>query len=192
MGFQLLESFYHISEFDKHHLIKNNLLEAINQAEASPLQTDNIKTNAGSDISRTDWKISEDGSRRWVNIFSEFLLNHLDQVYGSMGYSNYSIKQIWFQQYNHIDSKHAWHSHGCCFTNVYYLEMPENSPKTEYIVPYGQYGKDKIVKQFDVKEGTLLVFPSYVIHRAPPMTNTDRKTIISFNVDVSTDSNVYV
>lgn len=183
-----IECFYNISQYPYHHQVKNTLVDAINSAAAQPLKTNE---QYGSDITRTDWSMSEDFTRRWVNIFSEFLLDHIDKIYSSMGYETYSINQIWFQQYEHLNSKHAWHSHGCCFTNVYYLEFPENSPKTEFIIPYGQCTKNRIVKQFDVTEGSLLVFPSFVIHRAPPLQNTHRKTIISFNVDVGINSEDY-
>ena len=44
-----------------------------------------------------------------------------------------------------------------------------------------QYGQ-KDIFSIDVKEGDIIMFPSFIIHRAPK-NNGDRKTIISFNID---------
>jgi hypothetical protein len=51
--------------------------------------------------------------------------------------------------------------------------------KTELIDPF------KVNKKIipDVKEGDIIIFPSYVIHRAPIIDNNIRKTIISCNLD---------
>jgi len=62
---------------------------------------------------------------------------------------------------------------------VYYLELPDNAPKTELI---DQYNINKKIT-VDAKEGDIVIFPSFVIHRAPKMLTDDRKTIISFNLE---------
>ena len=58
--------------------------------------------------------------------------------------------------------------------------MPNNDYKTEYINPLDKND----IKFFDIKEGDLIIFPSYLIHRAPIVKNDIVKTIISFNLDV--------
>ena len=175
-----LDCFYSITKFKDHELVKEKLLKAIDTAKFMHLDN----PLADCDITKTDWIHSEDFTTRpWVSIFKDHFLDHLDDVYGSMGYSKYHIHQLWFQQYSTLNSRHCWHAHGCNFTNVYYLELPEGSPKTQYVVPYGQQS-EKIVKEFDIKEGDVLVFPSFVLHRAPPLQDDIRKTIISFNVNV--------
>ena len=60
-----------------------------------------------------------------------------------------------------------------------YLELPENSPKTELVNCFNQ----KEIITPDTREGNILIFPSFVIHRAPILKTECRKTIISFNID---------
>lgn len=47
------------------------------------------------------------------------------------------------------------------------------------------------IAEFDIKEGDILTFPSFVIHRAPINTNTHRKTIISWNMDTELTPGIY-
>ena len=75
---------------------------------------------------------------------------------------------------------HGWHAHSDNFTGVYYLDLPTNAPKTQIINSFTQ---DNILTP-EVEEGDLLMFPSYVIHRAPKITENINKTIISFNCTV--------
>jgi ectoine hydroxylase-related dioxygenase (phytanoyl-CoA dioxygenase family) len=84
---------------------------------------------------------------------------------------------IWYQQYLK-NSTHGWHTHSDNFTGVYYLEMDETAPKTQII------NSNKILN-LNVEEGDFVIFPSYLIHRAPINLSKNRKTIISFNFNVS-------
>jgi hypothetical protein len=94
-------------------------------------------------------------------------------------YKKAIIDKIWFQQYVNGNT-HGWHTHGNNFTGVYYLELPNDAPKTQLVNPFSQTE----IFEPDVKEGKIIIFPSYVIHRAPLVSNQNlRKTIISFNVD---------
>ena len=63
---------------------------------------------------------------------------------------------------------------------MYYLDLPEDSPKTEWVNPLTRQ-----VHTFDVKEGDIITFPSWVIHKAPKNESQEMKTIISWNMDVS-------
>ena len=84
---------------------------------------------------------------------------------------------MWYQQYvkNNI---HGWHTHGENYTGVYYLDFPKNASKTELIDQYNIHKKITI----KAKEGDVVIFPSFIIHRSPKMTNDTKKTIISFNL----------
>ena len=83
----------------------------------------------------------------------------------------------WYQQYHHGDT-HSWHDHagGSTLSVIYYLELPEGTPGTEFIDPYtGRVHRPR------VKEGDVIVFPSFVRHRSPENKSDQRKTIISLN-----------
>jgi len=60
-------------------------------------------------------------------------------------------------------------------SNVYFVELPSKSLGTEIL----NHGK------LDLNEGDLLTFPAYLYHRSPVNVTEERKTIISFNSNIS-------
>jgi hypothetical protein len=127
-------------------------------------------------VNKLDWSRARDFSRPWVKLLKPHIEDYLNKLAVALGYQSSIIDELWFQQYVNGDS-HGWHTHGSNFTGVYYLELANNSPKTEIIEPSKQ--NKKIV--LDVNEGDIVMFPSYTIHRAPVIINDTRKTIVSFN-----------
>ena len=86
----------------------------------------------------------------------------------------YFIHDAWFQRYLET-AEHSWHTHtGCQFSNVYFLELPDGEYVTEIKGPNG-----KLI-EYSAKEGDVITFPSYFLHRSKP-NGKQRKSIISFN-----------
>ena len=168
------DSVYTIADFEAHSKIKHDLLNLIDKSPAKSMINEMDQLN----ITKVDWDNSTDFSRPWVKLLLKDLQPHLGEVFKSMGFDMFKINEIWFQQYFQ-QASHGWHTHGSNFTNVYYLELDENAPKTVLVNPYTR-------EQFspDVKEGQTLVFPSYVIHKSPDDFFENRKTIISWNSNV--------
>jgi uncharacterized RmlC-like cupin family protein len=164
-----------IKPFKEHIQLKQQVIDAIlRQDQAEHMLAFN------SDIIRCDWSTSRcDGNREWLKIINYPLAVHLNEWCNAMGYQTFGITEIWFQQYA-TGGKHAWHTHSNNFTNVYYVHLPEGSAQTEWIDPVTKH-----VHTFDVREGDIITFPSWVIHRAPINTSQETKTIISWNMDVS-------
>ena len=179
-----LNSSYVIGEFKEHLALKDQILNEINiQKEFDRL----VETEDAVDITRCDWNTSRwDYNRPWLQVVRPSLFTHLQQVTNMLGYAEFKIREIWFQQYEQ-NSLHGWHVHGSNWTNVYFLELPDDCPKTQFIDPYNQ----TTIGEFDVKEGDILTFPSYVIHRAPINSSTKRKTIISWNMDTELKPGLY-
>lgn len=169
----LLESAYLVKKFSKHDEIKEQLLRMLSEADYKSPVAEIAEVN----ITKTDWHLSTQ-MREWVAYINESLMSDMLEMYKYLGYDNFTVTDIWFQQYLK-NSEHGWHSHRSNFTNVYYLELPEGTPKTQLVNPYNQ----KDIIEVDVKEGDLLIFPAYVLHKAPKNISDNRKTIISFNVD---------
>ena len=164
-----------IKSFKEHAQLKYQVLDAISKQE-------NFEHMIAfkSDISKCDWSTSRyDGEREWLKIINYPLAIHLNKWCATMGYQTFGITEIWFQQYA-TGGQHAWHTHSNNFTNVYYVNLPEGGAQTEWIDP-----TTKHVHTFDVHEGDIITFPSWVIHRAPINESTEIKTIISWNMDVS-------
>lgn len=173
----VLESVYTVSDLEQHEQIKDELLNLIDASPAGSMVNETDKLN----VTKVDWDVATDFSRPWVNHLLPYLNPHIADIFKLMGFSKFRIKEIWFQQYERKAS-HGWHTHGSHFTNVYYLELDDNAPKTVLINPFT---KEEFVP--DVKEGQVLVFPSYVIHKSPDDFFEKRKTIISWNSDIDID-----
>lgn len=171
-----------IKNFDYHKEIKQNLLNLINQSNYSPLNDPGCET----DITKTDWHLSKDFNRPWVKYLSNFLLDPMLQIYKDLGYDGYTLHELWFQQYEQL-SGHGWHTHSANFTNVYYLDMPDDAPKIQIVNAYNQVE----IVELDVKEGDIVVFPSFVIHRSPKNLSNNKKTIISFNTNITYSNKIY-
>lgn len=163
-----------VKPLKEHGQLKQKILDAIQRQENAEHMT-----APDSDIIKCDWNTARyDGDREWLKLINPFLSVHLDSWCKEMGYQTFGITEIWFQQYA-TGGKHAWHTHSNNFTNVYYVNLPEDA-QTEWINPLT---KEK--NKFDVHEGDIVTFPSWVIHRAPANNTEETKTIISWNMDVS-------
>jgi hypothetical protein len=158
------------SDKEEHSKVKKEVLRSI----------DVIKQDGNGFINKLDWVESAKFNRReWIVEFYPHLLKYLNAAATALGMYELDIQNLWFQQYV-TGNKHDWHMHSGQWVGVYYLELPEDSPKTDMIVPFLQ--NEKITP--DVKEGDMLIFPSHVIHRCPLIENKKRKTIISWNFDI--------
>ena len=169
-----LASFFSVGALPQHLELRQLLLDTVNLAQTNQLkQQDNYYTDS---ISKVDWDLARNFNRPWVKVLLPAIQEYLNFAAFSSGYQNAIIEEIWFQQYVNGDC-HGWHTHGSNFTGVYYLELDAASPRTEIIEP----GTQSVKVTPDVSEGHVLIFPSYTIHKAPNVTNDQRKTIISFN-----------
>ena len=65
------------------------------------------------------------------------------------------------------------------YTGVYYVQFSNKCAKTQLIDPFSQNKKIEI----EAKEGDIVIFPSYVIHRATEQKENLEKIIISFNIN---------
>lgn len=177
-----LDCAYIITNFKYHNQIKDSLLNLINFTNFQEVIDSGCETN----ISKADWHDAQNFKREWVQFLLQYLTEPVLDIYKELGYDGYTLHDIWFQQYQK-NSGHGWHSHSANFTNVYYLEMPEESPKTQIVNPYNQTD----IIEVDVKEGDILVFPSFVIHRAPPNLENAKKTIVSYNINATYSNAIY-
>lgn len=167
--------------FDRHKQMKEIVMTEINKVKQDYLENDMDKDNAR--ISYTDWGSGTDENRNWYNIFKKDLHTQFLKAANFLGFRNFIAREVWFQSYKKNDL-HTWHIHSCNYTGVYYLNYDKNC-KTELYDPI-------IKKKFsiDAKEGDMVFFPSFIIHRSPRKNNIKNKTIISWNIDfelVTTD-----
>ena len=169
-----LDSFYLTFQFADHLAMKSTMLNLL--AEQSPESLIIKNDYYGDNITKLDWSLATDFSRPWVEYFKPKLDALLNDVAKVCGYIDCQINDIWFQQYQESDT-HGSHTHGSNFTGVYYLDLPDLAPKTQLVNPFNQ--EQILVPK--VTEGDILIFPSYVMHRAPRIKENINKTIVSFN-----------
>ena len=85
---------------------------------------------------------------------------------------------IWFQVYAKNDF-HITHTHPQCnFSNVLYIELPDNNLTTNIY----DLSDNKI--DINIEEGNIVTFPSFYRHNSPKNTTDKSKIVISFNTDV--------
>ena len=125
----------------------------------------------------SDYDLSRNHPRPYLSLVTDRVIDCLvDFKDISDFYKGVEISCFFFQQYMK-EQYHGWHVHADCqYNGVYYLDLPEGSPKTEYMDPFTNN-----ICQLDVKEGDVVAFPSFLVHRAPPNPISSLKTIISFN-----------
>jgi hypothetical protein len=173
---------YIILPFEDHSSVKDELLSLLEKTDyKSPKHAE-----SETDITKADWFRSQDMEREWVKFAAPKLSPYITKMYDELGFDLLKITEIWFQQYQQ-GSEHGWHTHSGNWTNVYYLEFPEGSPKTLLTDPFDRKTKVEV----DVKEGDLLLFPAFVMHKAPINNSKNRKTILSYNIDADVSDTMY-
>jgi len=169
---QIIKDCVYKFKLEDHEEVKQVILDYIKD---DPLLPENSFIDK---LSKFDWKQGGDFNRPWVKYFLPFFEKTFNKLLPEMGVAKIrALNAIWYQQYEK-ECSHGWHIHDSHFTGVYYLELPKNSPCTEILHPF-----NKKISKIKAKEGDIIFFPSHIIHRAP-VNRGERKTIISYNLDL--------
>ena len=84
--------------------------------------------------------------------------------------NSWTHHNMWFHEYHQGDS-FEWHTHkGSHYTCVYFIELPDGA------------GTELMGHEVDVKEGDMIMFPSIIPHRSPPLFGTEVKKIIGWTM----------
>ena len=159
------------SDVIHHSIIKDDILDKI----ASMGKCSMIESNYQS-ISNTDWHLDKNTSRPYYDIVEPIIIHHNEEIRQLLGYSRIRVINYWYQQYERGDF-HKWHNHpACVFSNVYYVSLSDNNPKTTF----SYLGEEFSIP---VHEGMILTFPGYLIHKSGENTTDDIKTVIAWNSD---------
>lgn len=175
-----LPDFVYIFSVDNHHdYWKPLLLESIEKMK----EINNIQLNEKGYY--YDFDIPN-VPRTYSKLMNHIVLdpiNELEQMFGNYCRSKNINREkgdkdniYWFQQYLQ-SSSFGWHGHNAHWAMVYYVELPEMTEATEFL----NFG------QFDVKEGDMIFFPTFLNHRSPEIKSNQRKTIISSNFEFAVD-----
>lgn len=180
-----LNTFVCFEKFKHHKDYKNKILLEIEKNN----NTLNSSYGREDSIKKCDWEESDNFEREYIKLIIKDLYTCIATCGNNFNLTELVINKIWFQQYFKNDV-HNWHVHGDCqFTGVYYVELPQNAPKTQILEPINNK-----ITTLNVEEGDIIFFPSFIIHTAPKILENSRKTIISFNFnfdDINTFSLFY-
>ena len=162
----------HIFSVEDHDYWKPKLLSSIDQMKAD----NNIEINKAGYY--YDYNILK-APRTYQNLMDNILLSPIEEIGYKYGLEVFKTSPAWFQQYLQ-GSGFGWHSHNYHWALIYYIELPDVKEATEFL----NHG------QFDVKEGDILFFPTFLVHRSPTIKSNLRKTIISCNIDFTVSKEV--
>ena len=166
MKINKLSSLYIKTKIVEHSYNKKKLLSLINKGNFSSF--DNIH--------RTDWHFDKNTKREYLDLFYKIITPYMDKMCLTMKAKTWRIHNGWFQQYKK-NNCHEWHRHAeANFANVYYLELPDKNMTTKIKEPF----TNKLLK-IKAKEGDVLTFPAYALHKSEKILSGLTKTIISFN-----------
>ena len=162
--------------FKFHEMIKNDLLQLINESSDEGFKKKDIYFN--DDLSKTDWPLANNWEREWGKRYKNLFVEQFKNFANALGYKDIQLSKLWYQQYG-FKQTHGWHIHARNYTGAYYLELPQDAPYTEFIYP------SNLNKGFtiEVKEGDIIFFPCYFMHRSKASLSKKTKTIISWNLD---------
>jgi len=164
-----LPDFVHVFSVEEHAYWKPKILRSIEKM----IEINNIQLNEKGYY--YDFNIPR-ANRTYKHLIYNVLLSYLDDLSNIYGSRFKTDQNLWFQQYFN-NSDFGWHHHDKHFAFIYYIELPEFSETTEFL----NYG------QFNVKEGDIIFFPTFLVHRSPLIKSNKRKTIVAGNLSSTVD-----
>ena len=169
MKFFEIKSYYMVTDIKEHEEIKEKLLYLI---EIMPKSNTPVQG-----WPETDWFVPAEHKREYLDYFYEIIRPYMDEMTKELKCMRWEIINGWFQAYNEKDN-HPWHVHPFTnYTNVYYLNLPNNSIKTQIY----DVVTNEIIDNIEVSEGQVLTLPAHIIHRSPENNGKEKKIIIAFN-----------
>lgn len=170
MKFYNLNSFYIITEIKEHINYKMSILSLINSTKSNSI------TKGDDFVTKTDWEFQNE-KRDYLEKFYTMIRPYMDKMTYELKCTEWNISNAWFQIYSK-KSKHNWHLHNNTnYTNIYYLNLPNDKLKTQLY----DIRDEKIIDDIEIEEGQLLTFPAHIVHRSPENNTEETKVIISFN-----------
>ena len=136
--------------------------------------------NAEDHIKYTDYfefKIPE-----YQNAVVDLIEPYLTKFYEIANYKFNGIKNMWCQKYDARDY-HCPHDHGSLgYSCVLYAKMNQEHPSTLFFSPFNDETGTHQCSSLPCKEGDIIIFPSNLMHMAPPHDSEEERIIISFNL----------
>ena len=157
-----------------HNITKQSMLECIDRYEQVGHCPDAVTKTDFYDDTRPNQHPN------YFSILEQNAVSLWKEICNKYWVKDFTTSGCWFQQYVN-NSWHGWHVHGNSSISLsYLLELPERKFSTEFVDI-----ERNTTFQVDVEEGDVIIFPSYIIHRSPIITDSNvRKTTIAINLNL--------
>lgn len=133
----------------------------------------------------------------WTNYYDDKLLLNQEVVdvltdeilkfHAFFGFTETQVVSSWFEKAEK-NSSHCPHTHGSTgYSSVCYVEYDKQyHTPTEFTCPFLNFLDGNVLSYTPtVDEGSIIFFPSSVIHRTIPNTSDKERLVLSFNIGVT-------
>ena len=172
---------YFINKVEEHSDFKQkflNLFDEVGVGSVGNKYMSLVNTSYPQYIPYPNNKYDGNKDDEWVVMFLKLINKYRNEVLDYLNHGIVEQSTPWFHQYEEGDTL-PWHSHGGYnYSMVYYLELPENRCKLQFL---NVLDNSSEIKDIDVKEGDLVIFPSSIVHRSPKNDLNRRMTILAGN-----------
>lgn len=131
-------------------------------------------------ISSRDSNDMDKMNKIFLKIFKEEILNLNKFIENDL-----NLKNVWVVHYEKYQ-EHIIHSHGPTgLSGVIYLNYDEKEHEpTKYLMPFFHpINQNSLIYQEDVKEGDLVIIPSFINHFTPTNKSEKIRSIIGFDME---------
>jgi hypothetical protein len=176
--------FFTISKLSNWEEKKNNLLKILNEYQDKVLRRGNV-------LSSYNKENYSDSYQNFIEKITEIFNEELHLIYEVFGSEKYpdkkaNILDAWFQEQKE-NMYHGPHIHGMNGLSVIcFLEYDEKEhTSTQFISPYQDTLRGNFLNHSEkVTEGTMLIFPSNIMHYTEPNQSKKSRIIFSMNVEL--------
>lgn len=122
-----------------------------------------------------------------INTVYEIFENEINKFKNEFDIEKIKLIGFWFET-SSKNNFHVAHNHGAVgYSAVCYVDYCEETHKPlTFVSPFNNFlsGETLYYKPENVKEGTILFFPSILLHYTNPNFSNKDRTVISFNLNV--------
>jgi len=193
--YNLFPSSVHSIELENFPLVKERVVSYIYK-EKEKFPESVVKSNRGG------WQ-SQDTYYKHDNILVQIISGGLSYMGSSYKFPEIIIRGLWIN-INNKDNYNCLHNHpGCDLAGVLWINIPKESGNFEFASPHNFIASSVLnsyeenfkldtynypaYKMFP-KEGSMLVFPSYLDHMVEPNKSDEDRISISFNIEIDRNS----
>ena len=137
--------------------------------------------------SNTDYYLNNMGKSlpAYTSIVMDCLSDSMDEFCARGFPVDPVVTSMWFET-SYKSNYHGTHNHGSLgYSAVLFVEFdPEVHTPTRFIAPFMNFYTGGLIDHWpkNVSEGTLLIFPSVILHDIQPNQSDKARTVVSFNI----------